>query len=1073
LKKIFKIKKMSALKIYKASAGSGKTYRLTEDYLKLIFKNPNMKIYKKILATTFTNKAAEEMKTRILKEIFNLSKGEKNGHFDIIKNKFGYSPEEIKLFSKNILTQILHNYSHFSISTIDKFFQKIIRSFAKDLKLSSSFEIELNSNEILKRATENLLKNISENKDLEIWITNFAKDKIRNGKTWNLKNDINELAKEIFKENFLSLDEEKLKVLKDKNLLRNYQKKVKKFKDNFEKKQKEIGEKALKIIENNNLKLTDFKYGKSSFANIFKKISYKNFDINKRAIDAQNDISVWRTEKSKKKKSIEKAYQDGVNELLIKSISIYEEDFEKYNSADIILKFFYTLGILTDIRKSVQEYNDKKNIFPIAYSSRLLNEIIDDEETPFIYEKIGNSYDHFMIDEFQDTSKLQYKNFFPLINNSMAFKNENLIVGDIKQSIYRWRNSDWTLLANNIEKDFSHFNENIEFKSLKYNWRSKKNLVDFNNSLFFYASEILEKYFSVDLDGDFSDLKGQIKSAYSTIFQKMPKKNNGGFVELSFLEYDKKKEEIEDKVKENLINSINNLLENNYQKKDICVLVRYAKDGKKVANYLLESNFNVISNDSLFIKNSYVVNFLIGILNYFNDSKDELNKVYINYIYEIYIKNNSKNLDEIFSYNEEDFDKFFDLKDLKILPIFDIIEHLIKIFSLSEIKKELVYLQAFQDIVLNFSQKEGVDINLFLFWWNETGNEKTIDISENSDAIKIMTIHKSKGLEFKAVILPYCDWKIDHNPLLTNILWCELEGEFSGLPLIPVKYSSNLKKSIFKKEYFNEQLQTYVDNLNLLYVAFTRARNSLFAFLPIKINKTKNLKISDIPTVLKNVINGNNEINNKFINLKEFYFEEEKKLKIGKLSDFNEKVSDEKDEKFYLENYFTSFSQKSLRLKKKAKNFFKEFGDKKNKNLEEGNLMHQIFEDIKTLKDIPFAVRKKVFEGKISEKERKILEKNILNVIKKAKLENWFSDKWEVKNEIPILEKGKKVKIPDRVLIKNQDAIIIDYKFGMKKEKYYEFQIRNYMFLLKKMGFKNVKSYLWYVNLEEIQEVFF
>ena len=1068
---------MSDLTIYRASAGSGKTYKLTEEYLKLLFEKPYHKLYKHILATTFTNKAAEEMKTRILKEINLLAKAEKSDHLEMLKKKFGYNEEKIKEIANLLLNQILHDYSNFSISTIDKFFQKIIRSFAKDMKMQAGFEIELNSNEILEKASDNLLQNLDENKDLQKWLFAFVKTKIRNGKSWNLRTDIKELAQEIFKESFLSLNNEKIKIFSNKNFLKKYQKTLEKIISDFEENQKKIGIKAVEIIKNNNLDFSDFKGGKNSFVNYFKKIQEKKLLdkdklLSKTILATVDDIEKWFTKKSSKINEIKQAYHQGLNSLLNDSLDLFEKPFELYNSAKQISKYFDILGILTDIVKAVQDYTEEKNIFPIAYSSKLLNEIIKDDETPFIYEKIGNNFHHFMIDEFQDTSNLQWKNFYPLLNNSLAFGNKNLVVGDVKQSIYRWRNSDWNLLASQINKDF--VNQNLKDETLQYNWRSKKNVINFNNAIFHQASQILEQQFKNETE-EFSEYSKQISNAYSGLFQHSPsqKNNEGGYIKMSFFEYNKK-EEYDEIVKEELPILVKNLLEKNFQKKDICILVRGKKDGQKVANFLLAHQIDVISNDSLFLRNASVVRFLIGLLNYFNNSSDKINNTFLIYEYKCFLSENKEFIDlhELFK-NEhqiEDFIKKYRLDELKALPIFELIERFIHIFSLNKLSHEIPYLQAFQDLVLNFSQKKSLDIYSFLLWWQEHGQDKTIKVSEGQDAVRIMTIHKSKGLEFQAVVMPYCDWKIDHNPTFTNILWCEPKDELSGLPIVPVNYGKKLKESYFKENYFKEKLQTYVDNLNLLYVAFTRAEKTLFAFLPLKKVKTKSNNIKTIPDLLR--ISFEKEISSeKYISLKSNFDNENNILEIGNLENVKiEKKTDDSNIK-KIDEYFTYFSQERLQLRKSSQHFFKEIDENTTKKIDEGNLMHQIFEQIKTLDDINFAVQTKVFEGKILKKEAIILEKNILNLIKKQNVEDWFSENWEVKNEKSILEKGKRIKQADRILLRGKNAIVIDYKFGKKEEKSYTYQVRNYMWLLIKMGYRNVKGYLWYFNLDKITEV--
>ncbi len=1084
---------MSQLTIYKASAGSGKTFKLTEEYLKLLFKYPEN--YRRILAVTFTNKATAEMKNRILSELNKLAKGLKSDYLGELKNEYKLSEVEIKLKANKILSLLLHDFSKFSVSTIDKFFQKIIRSFTREVGIQPGYSIELNQNDILLKVIDNLLLDLDENTELREWLSNLASDKIEQGNKWDFKDDIKNLAREIFKEEYKAFDQQLIKKMSDKDFLKNYIKNLQEIRSEFENTLVKIGTEALDLIDSNGLVIEDFKWGKSSVPNYFNKIIHNNdFEPKTRTLKGTESFDEWLTNKSPKKDIIENVLNNGLFNLLVEAVNFYEKNCIKYYSSVEILKFIRTLGILTDISGKLREYCEEQNIFLISDSAQLLQIIIDNNDSPFIYEKTGNIYKHFMIDEFQDTSKTQWHNFKPLINNSLAQGSKNLLVGDIKQSIYRWRNSDWKILSDEVQNDFIQFNPEIQ--ALNTNWRSRKNIIDFNNSVFCYSSQVLQQNFngefteSENLDNPY---KTKITDAYQDVFQNIPENNSkeDGYINHTFLsekEYDSWKDE----VKLRLPGIIEDLQEKGHHLNDIAILVNRKKEGQDIANTLIEYKnqsetkykFDFISNDSLFIANSSLVKFIISILEYILDSNDDINLSFIAHEYNCYLKS-----DELSNYElhellrnhtkeeqEEWLKKLFpkefieSLDQIKQLPVYELTDRIIRLFRLNEIKEELPYLNAFLDIVLDFSKKSASDIHTFINWWEETGNKKTLSVSENQDAIRILTIHSSKGLEFKNVIIPFCNWDIDHKSNQTNILWCKTDAEpFDHLDLIPVKYSGKLSNTVFKPDYLKEKLHAYVDNLNLLYVAFTRVKENLFCFSPLK-DKAK--KITNVGNLLFFTYQNykNYPTDKNLIDFSDHWNTQTTSFEFGELKKVKDVKKDLPDE--FEINQFESFDIKNkLRLKLHDNSFFTGQENAPFEKVNHGKVMHEIFENIKTEKDVLQAIDKLIFDGKISPDEKPDIKQKIEETFKNEQIKSWFSDEWQIKTEAEIILTNGKTARPDRVISNNNKIIVIDYKFGEQEEEKHHKQVESYMEILKKMGNKQVEGYLWYVDLELIRKV--
>jgi ATP-dependent exoDNAse (exonuclease V) beta subunit len=1084
---------MSQLSIYKASAGSGKTFRLTGEFLKLIFKYDEN--YRRILAVTFTNKATAEMKNRILSELNILAKGEESDYADDLKNEYKLSDSELKYKANRILSLILHDFSKFSVSTIDKFFQKIIRSFTREIGIQPGYSIELNQNEILAKVIDELLLELDDNKELQNWLSDLASDKIEKGNKWDFKDDIQKLASEIFKEEFKAFDTKLIKKMSDKDFLKNYIKKIKKIITQFENHLISISKNALESIEQNGLVIEDFKWGKSSVPNYFKKIILSNeFEPKTRTIKGTDSLDEWFTAKSPKKDIIESLVTNSLFELLIEAVEHYNENYIQYNSAKEVLKYIHTLGILTDLSRKLHEYCEEQNIFLISDSAKLLQIIIDDNDSPFIYEKTGSIYKNFMIDEFQDTSKTQWHNFRPLIGNSLAQGSKNLVVGDVKQSIYRWRNSDWKILSNEIQEEFAQFSPEAE--TLNTNWRSKKNIIDFNNAVFCYSSQIIQQNFNNEFEvteGSTNPYLTKISDAYADVFQEIPSSNgkDGGYVNHTFLnenEYDSWKDEVKIRIPK----IIENLQDKNFQLKDIAILVRSGREGQDIANTLIEHKqqasskykFDFISNDSLFLANSSLVRFIVSVLEYIQNPKDNINLSFIAHEYHQYLKTENAQSHEIHellrNHSKDDDDKwlkklfpkqFIDsLEQIKQLPIYELTDQIIKLFKLNEIQSELPYLKVFLDVILDFSKKSASDVHSFLNWWNEDGQKKTLSISENQDAIRIITVHSSKGLEFKNVIIPFCNWEIDHKPFQTNILWCKTNIEpFNQLDLIPIKYSKGLTNTVFKDNYQKEKLHAHVDNLNLLYVAFTRAKENLYTFSPFK-EKSNGIKnIGDLLYfTYQNFKNYPSE--KQLIDFSEYWNSENNSFEFGTLkqAELNKKSI---HEEFEIKQFESFDIKNKLRLKLHDNSFFTGKENSPYEKVNHGKIMHEIFENIETEKDISQAIDKLIFDGKISPDEKSDINKKIQDILKNEQIKDWFSDKWTVRNEAEIILTNGKSLRPDRVISNSKKSVIIDYKFGEQEEPKHHKQVKSYIELLKEMENKEVEGFLWYVDLNIIRKV--
>jgi len=1092
---------MAHLTVYKASAGSGKTYTLAFEYLLHLVRDPYA--YRRILAVTFTNKATAEMKSRIIDELFHIARGYPSTYLEPLVKRSGIPPERVQKNAQQAFTLILHDFSRFSVETIDSFFHHVLKSFTREIGLQSGFNLEMDDQKIMAESLDEMLFRLSGNDPLKDWLVRFAETKIEDGKSWNFKQDILDTGEEIFREKFKLFRKPLIEKFGNKQLLDRYLANLNKIIHQFEATLQDSGRKGLELIARYDLHIEDFKHGKSGFANHFRKLAEKkDFTPGVRTRFACNDLSSWHTGNCEKKESIGRVYEAGLNQLLCDAIHFYDTHVEGYQTAITISRFIFTLGILTDLTKHVREYCLEKNLFLMSDVAALLKEIIEGNDAPFIYEKTGTLFNHFMIDEFQDTSWIQWQNFHPLLKNSLAENHDCMVVGDVKQSIYRWRNSDWKILSEQLNKDFQ--DPWIRTLSLNTNWRSRENIVRFNSRFFKEAAQSLENRFLSSLDErvsgeeEIKDLSGKITRAYEDTFQEIPdeEKKSGGFIRVKL--YDKKENDWKEQVKTELLSLLDNLLDRGYNPGDICILVRNNKDGKDIVTSLLLQKssrarpgnypYEVLSNESLFLETSSAVSLIVSVLSYLHTPCDRINGAFLLSEYNRYFNPDSpsdpgwldsisKDPGSLYKLVKESFPQEFidDLPVLPYLPLYEMIERIIRNFNLHLADTEVPFIQAFLDVVIEFSRNETSDLQSFLEWWKKEGPKKTISVSEQQNAVRVLTIHKAKGLEFPVVIIPYCDWRLDHIPGKQNIIWCEPAVKpFDALELVPVNYSSKLAATIFYNDYYSEKLHAYVDNLNLLYVALTRPIDELYVFSPA--NREGDMKqVGDlIHHVIQSMI-------------------VEKDLEKMKSSPFGQPVSwDDKIMQLTIgveplagkewerpHNIITMRTDRPadtpanrLLLNLHKSDYFIMEDDAKTARINHGNLMHELFEHMITGDDLEHAVNRLLIKGKISASLADNMKKKANEMLSDPLAHDWFTKKWEVKTEADILLKNRKVRRPDRVMLKGKEAIVVDYKFGEVEEELYTSQIRRYMKYLVEMGYTDIRGYIWYGSLKKQTEVF-
>ncbi len=1060
---------MSELKIYTASAGSGKTFQLTRHYLDLLFREPDN--YKKILAVTFTNKAAGELKDRVIRELVTISSNNPgtSGHFKYLTELLKKDEDMLQKRARNILRKILQDYGHFSIGTIDHFFQQVLRSFSKEVGIHSGFSLELNSSIFLNGSIDLMMGDLDKDPGLLNWLGKWVDYKINNDESWSrVEKDLKTIGYEFLKEELMEVMGDDGQVGNDKyseESISKFDSLINGIEKSFEKELKTIVSSTRDVLDRLDLKTGDFKGAGRSPVAFLLALSPEILQTRGRHKNAIDNSEDWYRKDlpPQTRDRVITAWAEGLNDLLRQTNDFLDQNEPVYQSAVLIRQYLFSLGLTGKLLKYINSFSDKSNSLLINLTAPLLSRIIGDNPSPFIYEKVGTYYDHFMIDEFQDTSNLQWANFLPLIRNSLSEDDFSMVVGDVKQSIFRWRNSNWKLMAETAEKDLENFG--VDKSPLDKNWRSRESIIDFNNDLFSLAPPKLVEKNRQELDSynGHSNLDPELLSKiYANAHQEKGDSKPGGYVEVNFQEEANTETETE-----NWDMKIPQLIEDlqikfGYRPEDIVFLVRTNKQVRSIVNLLQAyrenhpdkdgCSYNIVSSQSYQLRNSAAIRCIIWAIRYIIEPEDSYFQARLAQEFISLKKKQPADSDFLnmmnLSRDQEVFNKLLpeELQQNRLLyryaSCIRVIEEIIRILQLQKDSREMPYLMAFRDQVISgIGTKDKLED--LSGWWDDQGMEVTVPMTEQTGSMRVMTIHKAKGLEFKTVILPYCDWEMGGGSL-NQLIWVDTEGTvFDQVPLVPVKFVKKLALSSFSSMYFEEKIQIYLDNLNLLYVAFTRAEDRLYAFCPYK-SKRGSYTVSEL---LKDVLYSDRSTFSKYsFGNPDTYPSYGKKPKGPQIVDLIP----------YQPEPFSGIT--GLRQVYDSE------------PIHHGRIMHEILERTETLPDLDLAINEMLEKGELSREEAGVVLAHLTRLLNRIDLVDWFNGKYVIYRERSILVPGKGEIRPDRLMEDENELIILDYKFGEPRESHGK-QVRGYKLALEKMGYKQVRAYLLYPESGQLQEI--
>ena len=1079
------------LKLFKASAGSGKTFTLAVEYIKLLIQNPRN--YRTILAVTFTNKATAEMKHRILSQLYGLAHPPTNGakdesadylreiQSDPVIRHMQLGEDEIRRRAGLSLQYMMHDYSRFRIETIDSFFQSVVRELAHELNLTANLRVDLNDNEVLSQAVKDIINELVDGSDVFRSVFDFVQERIDENKNWKIDQEVEQFGRNIFNEQYLQSGAAVHQKIGDPAFLRRYKQKLHSIRVAAENEAKSLGSEFISHCTAMGFACDDFKGKSRSIYAFFEKLANgQRPNITATVEKHLGDADCWADSAHP---DVRAAATSTFIPLLDRTLTTLRSNEEILNSITVISQHLNHLMLINVINDKVRSLNADANRFLLADTAHFLHDIIDGSDIPFLYERTGSRFNHIMIDEFQDTSALQWENFKPLLFNSLSANNTCLIVGDVKQSIYRWRNSDWSILNNIEDGVFSNYIDPKTIHRLGTNYRSSERVIRFNNQLFTNATATLNSLYESKTGLQSED----ITKAYTKVCQQVAPKNKGtGFVRIEFL---KKQDGDEDDMEllqlEHIAAAIGDLQQGGVSLNDITILIRRNKHIPIISQYFSSHypDIRIVSDEAFRLDFSPAIRLIILALRCIASPQDKYALTLLAHRYQTLVLENRQYEDDLNSIFLLDCEHLLSLlppdfvahrSELGLIPIYELAEQVYHQFQLEHIKQQDAYLFSFFDQLSAYLDDKPTDLGNFLNYWDEYLCGVTIP-NGAIDGVRIMSIHKSKGLEFPSVIIPYCDWRIGSG---SDLLWCKpKQAPFNEIPLSPVVYSSTAQASIFKADCESELLKNYVDNINLVYVALTRAKHNLIVIAGENgESSVYALLHQSMPTSLDNedgsrepLTEAEDRQGNLTYSIGEIVPSQQKDDK--KVS--NPLLTQPKPVSLSF-RYFDSSAQ-FLQSNQSERFINSEDPSEADEYIDEGNLFHALLQEIRLPDDLDRAVRTIDTQGYFRNTlHRDRVRRFLAKCLQEPRVATWFAPHWQVINECSIAYTDAKgivrVRRPDRVITDGSQTVVIDYKTGRQDNRHAD-QVQLYIDLLRQMGYPHVSGYLWYIRRHDIVPV--
>ena len=1044
--------------VYRSSAGSGKTFTLVREYLKIVLQNPED--FRRILAITFTNKAANEMKDRVLRELRGLADVTTDPDnrlaaklMPLLMHDTRLTREQITGRATEALSLILHHYSEFSIGTIDSFAHRVVRAFAHDFGLPVSFNVELQADELLKVAVDLVLERVGSDQELTRLLVAFLESRIDEDRSWNIDRLLVSWAHSL-------LDEEgQYEIRKLRSLFlddfRHAARQISGKIKAFETKISGWARSALDLIDGADIPYSAFYQGARGIKKYFENLAAGRFT----ALDPNSYIRTtteedrWLSKQaSPREMEALAAIKPRLQDLYGQIQSARESEGPSYALFQLLSRAVYPMAVLHEISQAMEGFKRQRNLVHISEFNTRIARIALSEPVPFIYERLGEKYQHILIDEFQDTSRLQWHNLTPLVENALAGGYFNLVVGDGKQAIYRWRDGDVTQFSmlpslpgssvNRVVKQreqvlTDHYREQI----LPRNYRSGEVIVDFNNRFFRWISGLLAP---------------DLQDVYKTLEQDVKESRPGGYISIEFLPGEQENASI----REITCNRIRQILEEGkaagYRFRDMAVLCRKNEQAGIIARDLILQQIPVVSAESLLLSYSPEIRFITGFISILSGPADPVQLAsLVSYLFHRGYMN-AGTLDDLLNRltsSTHPGEQFFSMlnqngmpivpEDLLTLPLYDLCEELIRRFSLH--LKPDPYLQFFLDAVVEFTGKEGSDISGFTGWWEREKNRRSIVVPEAMDAVRILTIHKAKGLQFPVVIFPFAH---ETRRLSRDTCWVDLPPE-TGLKMKTacLRMGDDLEKTIFSEMVTQEQEKSFLDLVNLLYVVMTRPEDRLYVLTTLPAGNQEKLQslpalFSGFPEIADRLAEGENVVS---------FGDPSRRISLSEPT-----VTDVRS----LEKFPSADWRNKIRIRPRAPEFWNM--DDPSGKLDQGNVVHSILSSVISEGDVNNAITQAILSGMIAKAEEPVIREMLIQVVSHPQLSRCFSSSVQARTEAAILVPGGQTWRPDRVVFDRDEVIVLEYKTG-KQHPWHREQLQHYRTLLQDMGYRKVILFLVYL----------
>ncbi len=1050
-----------SFRVYKASAGSGKTFTLVKEYLKLVLHSPEK--YRRILAVTFTNKAANEMKSRIVRALAELSTGEagEQNQSPLLKALIAESnldALQIRERSSRVLALIIHHYSDFSIGTIDSFVHRLVRTFAHDLRLPHQFEVELDSGVVVESAVGLLLDKVGTNDHITSSLLQFLLSRLDEEGNWKIENELVAFCERLLKED--GFDQMNKLELADVAMLKQSRdfliEKVHGYRHELQLKSST----ALALIAAAGLEPDDLAGGAKGIYSFFNKL--KNGQIVEASTSARwrkvLESGDWCSSNAKKRPDAVSALdtiQDQLNKTLEDIAHSLDNNSQLYALRLELINHIHALAVMAELRFNMDEIRQEENLVHISEFNKRISGLIGSVAVPYIYERIGERFQHYLIDEFQDTSILQWHNFLPLFENALANQNLSMVVGDAKQAIYRFRSGEveqFIQLPKVFRKERAAFldaaenalDNHYDGRNLEANYRSDHAVVSFNNGFFDFVRQFLSP---------------ELQPAYNEQRQKIIRPEGSGYVEISFLEKEVGVPDADDAFLVKVYETVLKQMEDGYQPRQIAILTRTRRHGSLIARYMTEKGIGVVSDEALQLGTSSRVRILVNLFKLMQNADDSLALTMLVHdlatafpgsfanwqqilegLIELPAKQRFAKVNEILDRNG------FQLQPAKLrnLGIYDQAESLVRVFGFDE--QADPYVQFFLEKIHEFQINQRGSLAAFIDYWDEQKNSLSVIVPESTNSVRIMTIHKAKGLEFPVVIYPYADYSISKST--KQELWADLQpDEAGGLPVGIFKIKKDLQNTRLASYYEEEREKTRLDAINLLYVVLTRASRRLY----ILTENPQNEKGFKFNVFFKD-----------YLNQLGLWNDHETVFAFGRPEDAlpdHAKLPDEQPER--LVSFISNDWKEKLYI---APDPVSQWSGKQQDDAAAwGLLVHELLSEIHAEQDAERVLEKYRNDGTLDAHLAARLQGLFSQLFGKAELKGCFDPGAINLSEHEIITEGGKVLRPDRCVLFADKVVVIDYKTGAFDTAHHK-QLRLYKETIQTIEYKPIEAFLVYLD---------